>query len=86
MEKTVKVVNETGLHARPAGLLVKLASKFASEIELEYEGKRVNAKSIMGLLTLGIGQGDEIKIIAQGADEAEAVETLVAFVNNKFAE
>lgn len=85
MEKTVKIVNETGLHARPAGLLVKLASRFSSDINIEYNGKTVNAKSIMGLLTLGIAHGDEIKIIANGADEQEAVEALVEFVNNKFA-
>ncbi|MBS4749867.1 phosphocarrier protein HPr [Granulicatella sp. zg-ZJ] len=67
------VVAETGIHARPATLLVQAASKFGSEINLEYKGKKVNLKSIMGVMSLGVGQGSDVVITAEGADEAEAI-------------
>jgi phosphocarrier protein len=75
-EKNFKVVAETGIHARPATLLVQAASKFDSEIQLEYKEKKVNLKSIMGVMSLGIGQGADIKIIAEGSDEADALNTI----------
>ncbi|MGX7200358.1 phosphocarrier protein HPr [Enterococcus nangangensis] len=67
------IVAETGIHARPATLLVQTASKFNSDINLEYKGKSVNLKSIMGVMSLGVGQGSEVTISAEGADEAEAI-------------
>lgn len=67
------VVAETGIHARPATLLVQAASKFASNINLEYKGRAVNLKSIMGVMSLGVGQGADVVITAEGADEAEAI-------------
>lgn len=67
------VVAETGIHARPATLLVQAASKFASDITLEYNGKSVNLKSIMGVMSLGVGQGADVVISANGADEADAI-------------
>ncbi|WP_153126209.1 phosphocarrier protein HPr [Peribacillus tepidiphilus] len=76
VEKTFKVIAETGIHARPATLLVQTAGKFDSEINLEYKGKKVNLKSIMGVMSLGIGQGAEITISAEGSDEQEAMNTL----------
>ncbi|MGY3749884.1 phosphocarrier protein HPr [Vagococcus acidifermentans] len=67
------VVADTGIHARPATLLVQTASKFSSDINLEYKGKSVNLKSIMGVMSLGVGQGADVTISADGADEAEAM-------------
>ncbi|MBT2756207.1 phosphocarrier protein HPr [Mesobacillus foraminis] len=76
VEKNFKVVAETGIHARPATLLVQAASKFDSEVQLQYKDKKVNLKSIMGVMSLGIGQGAEIAIIAEGSDEADALKTI----------
>ncbi|AEB29467.1 phosphocarrier protein HPr [Carnobacterium sp. 17-4] len=67
------VVAETGIHARPATLLVQTASKYSSDINLEYKGKSVNLKSIMGVMSLGVGQGADVVISADGSDEAEAL-------------
>jgi phosphocarrier protein len=75
-EKQFKVIAETGIHARPATLLVQTASKFDSEINLEYKGKKVNLKSIMGVMSLGIGQGADISISAEGSDNEEALRSL----------
>jgi phosphocarrier protein HPr len=75
-EKTFKVVAETGIHARPATLLVQAASKFNSEIQLQYKEKKVNLKSIMGVMSLGIGQGADITIITEGNDEEEALNAI----------
>ncbi|PLR80708.1 phosphocarrier protein HPr [Bacillus canaveralius] len=76
VEKQFKVTAETGIHARPATLLVQAASKFDSEVHLEYKDKKVNLKSIMGVMSLGVGQGADIKISAEGSDEADALKTL----------
>jgi phosphocarrier protein HPr len=76
MEKQFKVIADTGIHARPATLLVQAASKFNSEIHLQYKEKKVNLKSIMGVMSLGIGQGADITIFAEGNDEAEAITLL----------
>ncbi|MEG0679352.1 MAG: phosphocarrier protein HPr [Carnobacterium sp.] len=70
------VIAETGIHARPATLLVQTASKFNSDINLEYKGKSVNLKSIMGVMSLGVGQGAEVVISANGTDEAEAITSI----------
>ncbi|MBS4761684.1 phosphocarrier protein HPr [Carnobacteriaceae bacterium zg-ZUI252] len=67
------VVAETGIHARPATLLVQAASKFASDINLEYKGRSVNLKSIMGVMSLGVGQGADVVITCEGADEVDAM-------------
>lgn len=75
-EKQFKVTADTGIHARPATLLVQTASKFDSDINLEYKGKKVNLKSIMGVMSLGIGQGADIKISAEGSDSEEALRSL----------
>ena len=72
-KKDFHVVAETGIHARPATLLVQAASKFNSDINLEYKGKSVNLKSIMGVMSLGVGQGSDVTISAEGADEKEAI-------------
>jgi phosphocarrier protein HPr len=75
-DKQFKVIAETGIHARPATLLVQTASRFDSEITLEYKGKTVNLKSIMGVMSLGVGQGAEIKIAAEGNDANDALQAL----------
>ncbi len=67
------VIAETGIHARPATLLVQTASKFSSEVQLEYKGKSVNLKSIMGVMSLGVGQGADVVITVEGEDEVEAM-------------
>ncbi|KXG78573.1 HPr-like protein Crh [Fervidicola ferrireducens] len=85
-EKTVVVKNKTGLHARPAAMFVQTANKFKSEIFIEKEGKKVNAKSIMGVMSLAVSQGTTITISAQGEDEKDAVEALVELVESKFGE
>lgn len=71
--KNFNIIAETGIHARPATLLVQAASKFESDINLEYKGKSVNLKSIMGVMSLGVGQGADVVITAEGADEADAI-------------
>lgn len=76
MEKTFTVVADSGIHARPATQLVNTASKFQSDINLEYNGKTVNLKSIMGVLSLGIAKDSTIKITAVGEDAEEAINTL----------
>jgi phosphocarrier protein HPr len=75
-EKQFKIVAETGIHARPATLLVQTASRFDSEIQLEYKGKKVNLKSIMGVMSLGVGQGADVTISAEGNDANDALNSL----------
>ncbi|MGF6951322.1 phosphocarrier protein HPr [Neobacillus sp. B4I6] len=75
-EMQFKVIAETGIHARPATLLVQTASRFDSEIHLEYKGKKVNLKSIMGVMSLGVGQGADITISAEGNDANDALNSL----------
>ena len=72
-KKDFNVIAETGIHARPATLLVQTASKFNSDINLEYKGKSVNLKSIMGVMSLGVGQGADVTISAEGADADDAL-------------
>ena len=70
------IIAETGIHARPATLLVQAASKFNSDINLKYNGKSVNLKSIMGVMSLGVGQGADVTITADGDDAKEAIEAI----------
>lgn len=72
------ITAETGIHARPATMLVQAASKYESDINLEYNGKSVNLKSIMGVMSLGVGQGADVTITIEGSDEEEAMEGIVA--------
>ncbi|EOL42943.1 phosphocarrier protein HPr [Enterococcus quebecensis] len=76
-KKEFHIVAETGIHARPATLLVQTASKFNSDINLEYKGKSVNLKSIMGVMSLGVGQGSDVTISVDGVDEADALAAIV---------
>ena len=75
-KKEFHIVAETGIHARPATLLVQTASKFNSDINLEYKGKSVNLKSIMGVMSLGVGKDAEITIYADGSDESDAIQAI----------
>ena len=86
MEKIVKVLNESGVHARPAGALVKEASSFESDVFIEANGTKANAKSIMNVMCLGLKKDDEVKIIADGADAEAAVKALSDLFENKFGE
>ncbi|MDR2258179.1 MAG: HPr family phosphocarrier protein [Treponema sp.] len=85
-EQTITIKNRAGIHARPAALLVQTTKDFKSSIYFEKNKDRVNAKSIMGIITLGAAYGTEIKIIAEGEDEQEAVEALVRLFESKFEE
>lgn len=84
--KDVVVQNQVGLHARPATFFIQKANEFKSSIWVEKEERRVNAKSLLGVLSLGIVGGTDIRIIADGADEEEAVEGLISLVKSGFAE
>ncbi|WP_057879076.1 MULTISPECIES: phosphocarrier protein HPr [Levilactobacillus] len=70
------VTSETGIHARPATLLVQAASKYTSEVSLQYQDKSVNLKSIMGVMSLGVGQNADITITTDGDDEADAMKAV----------
>ena len=80
--KDVMVQNQVGLHARPATFFIQKANEFRSSIWIEKEERRVNAKSLLGILSLGIIGGTQIKIIADGADEQAAVNALVELVES----
>lgn len=80
-EKNVTVNLRSGLHARPAALFVQQANKFSSDVFVEKAGKSVNAKSIMGIMSLAISKGTEITIRAEGSDAERAVETLTEMVS-----
>ncbi len=80
-KQTVHITNETGLHARPASEFTKMAAGLKCEVFLEKEGKKVNAKSILGILSLAIGKGNQIDIITEGEGEEEGLLKLVEFVN-----
>ncbi len=82
--KDVVIHNQVGLHARPATFFIQKANEFKSSIWVEKENRRVNAKSLLGVLSLGIVGGTGIKIIADGSDEKQAVEALVALVESGF--
>lgn len=77
---------ETGLHARPASLFVREASKYSSNIKIIKDGQEYNAKSIMGILSMGATKGDTLGIMAEGEDEKEAVKNLISLIENQLNE
>jgi phosphocarrier protein len=85
-EQDVVVRNRAGIHARPAALIVQTAAQFASQIEFCTEHETINAKSIMGIITLGAGYNSTITIRAKGEDEDAAVESLATLFENRFEE
>ena len=84
--KEVVINNQVGLHARPATFFIQKANEFKSSIWVEKEERRVNAKSLLGVLSLGIVKGTTVTIIADGADEDAARETLSALIESDFSE
>ena len=84
--KNVVINNQVGLHARPASFFIQKANEFKCSIWVEFEDRRVNAKSLLGVLSLGIVKGTEITLIANGSDEEEAVEALAALISSDFGE
>ncbi|NTW70800.1 MAG: HPr family phosphocarrier protein [Eubacteriaceae bacterium] len=84
--KNVVVKNKSGLHARPASKFVETANKFASDIFIKKDTATVSAKSIMGVMVLGVAQGTEIGIEASGSDEKEALDALVKLIDTGFDE
>lgn len=82
LSKDVVVNNGTGLHARPATLLVKKASSFKSDVSIEFNGKKANVKSLIGVLSLGVTKGANVTVVASGDDEALAVEEIANLIAN----
>ena len=86
ISKEVVINNQVGLHARPATFFIQKANEFKSSIWVEKDERRVNAKSLLGVLSLGIVKGTAITIIADGADEQEAIDTLSQLIDSDFSE
>ena len=86
IEKQIEIINKLGLHARAAAKLVKLASAYSSNIELDKDGQSVNAKSIMGVMMLAASRGTLLTIKITGSDEHDAMQAVEALINNRFDE
>ena len=86
IEKELTIVNKLGLHARAAAKLVSLASNFDSDVELMRDGRKVNGKSIMGVMMLAASQGSNIVVLVNGADEDEAIVKIEDLIADKFGE
>jgi phosphocarrier protein HPr len=86
VERTVQIVNKNGLHARPAAEIVKISSKFQSEITLVKDGMEVNGKSIMGVMMLAAECGSSLVMRADGTDADAALDALATLISNKFGE
>ena len=86
IQSSITISNKLGLHARASAKLTKLAGGFKSDIHLAPNGRRVNAKSIMGVMMLAAGLGAEIEIECEGTDEQQAMDALLALINDKFGE
>ena len=85
-EQTTVIKNRAGIHARPATLIVKEASKFKANVYIEKNSEKINAKSILNILTLGGTYNSEIKVLADGEDEKDAVNALIKLIDSKFDE
>jgi phosphocarrier protein len=86
IRSTITISNKLGLHARASAKLTKLAGTFASEIHMSRNGRRINAKSIMGVMMLAAGLGSDVELETDGADEQAAMDALRALINDKFGE
>ena len=86
IRSTVTISNKLGLHARASAKLTKLAGSFKSEIHLSRNGRRINAKSIMGVMMLAAGLGSEVEIEAEGDDQQACLDALITLINDKFGE
>ena len=85
-KRDIEIVNKLGLHARASAKLTQTATRFKCEVNLERNGRRVNAKSIMGVMMLAAGNGVTIQMETEGEDESEAMAALVALIEDKFGE
>jgi phosphocarrier protein len=85
-EQEVEIKNRAGMHTRPASMIVKVAAKFKSEVYIEKEGINVNAKSIIGVMTLAASKGTKLTIKAEGNDEQDAVNAICELINDGFGE
>ena len=85
-EKFLTVLNRAGIHARPAALIAQTANKFSSEITIEKDSASVNAKSIMGVITMAAGYNTQLTLKAEGSDEKQAVDAIVQLFESKFDE
>ena len=83
VKKTITIGLSAGLEARPVAMLVQVASQFDSSIYVECESKRVNAKSIMGMMTLGLAAGEDVEVSAEGSDEKNAIEEIEKYLSNQ---
>jgi len=86
IKKDITIINELGIHARPAGMLANTSSRFSCEIKIIKDKMEVNAKSIMGIMTLAAGKGSVITVVANGPDEVKAVEAIADLFARKFDE
>ena len=86
LSKTIVVQNQVGLHARPATFFIQKSNEFKSSIWVEKDDRRVNAKNLLGVLSLGITKGMEITIITDGTDEKEAIEALEKLIESNFSD
>jgi len=86
LSKTLTILNEVGLHARPASMIVKRLLQFESEVFIEKDGRKVNGKSIMGILMLAAGKGSRIWVEADGSDAQEALDAVEQLILSKFGE
>ncbi|MFH2070287.1 MAG: HPr family phosphocarrier protein [Elusimicrobiota bacterium] len=85
-ERTFKIKNRLGLHARPAAMLVQITTRRASKVMIHKDDQEVDGKSIMGLMTLAAECGSEIKIVADGVDEQQVLDEIAGLIENKFSE
>src|SRR5437660_8557192 len=85
-EKDITIINRLGLHARPAAMFVRIASRYRAEVWVEKEGEQINGKSIMGLMMLAAGQGSKLTIRCEGADADKVMEELEELIQKKFNE
>jgi len=86
IEKEITIINRLGLHARPAAMFVRIASRFRSEVWVAKEGEQINGKSIMGLMMLAAGQGSKLTIKCEGPDADKVMEELEELIRQKFSE
>ncbi len=86
LTREVTINNQVGLHARPATFFIQKANEFKSNIWIEKDDRKVNAKSLLGVLSLGIVKGTSVNLIADGSDEKEALNTLAALIASDFSE
>ena len=85
-QREVEIVNRLGLHARASAKLTQLAAKYACEVSLSRNGRKVNAKSIMGVMMLAAGKGAKVQVEVDGPDETEAMDAIVALIGDYFGE